>query len=112
MNKHIEDLQQYIKTVSVPGSYSPFPGNCKNVYDGRCQNFKAMLDRLNTCEVDTMQLIINNVNPKINRGRLTVCFIFAIYARDRDKKGAIQNADIAKTLSLIDFGKCWCATVA
>ena len=36
----------------MPGSYSLFLEDCKDVYDGRCQDFKAMLDRLETCEVE------------------------------------------------------------
>ena len=68
----------------MPGSYySPFLEDCKDVYDEKCQDFKAMLDRLETCEADTMQLIINKVNPKINRGRLIVCFVFVVYAKHR-----------------------------
>ena len=59
MNKHIEDLQRYIEMGSMPGSYySPFLEDCKDVYDEKCQDFKAMLDQLETCEADTMQLII------------------------------------------------------
>ena len=44
MNKLIEDLQRYIETGSMPGSYSPFLEDCKDVYNEKCQEFKAMLD--------------------------------------------------------------------
>ena len=63
MNKHIEDLQQYIETGSMPGSYSLFFEDCKDVYDKRCQDFKAFHNRFEIFEVDTMQLIINKVHP-------------------------------------------------
>ena len=62
-----------------------------------------MLDQLETCEADTIAAIINEVNPKINRGRLIVCFVFAVYAKH--SWGAIQNADIIKALPPIDFEK-------
>ena len=51
MNKHIADLQQYIKIASMPSIYySPFFEDCKDVYNEKCQDFKAMLDQLETCE--------------------------------------------------------------
>ena len=64
-----------------------------------------MLDRLETCKVDTIAAIINEVNPKINRGRLIVCFVFAVYTKHRAEEGTIQNANIAKVYLLIDFEK-------
>ena len=73
----------------MPGSYSPFLEDCKDVYDEKCQDFKAMLDQLKTCEVDTIAAINNKVNPKINRGRLIVCFVFSVYAKYRAKEGTI-----------------------
>ena len=103
MNKHIENLEQYIETGSMSGNYSPFLEDCKDVYDEKCQDFKAMLDQLESCEADMMQLIINEVNPKINRGRLIVCFVFAVYTKHRAEEGAIRNADIIKALPLVDF---------
>ena len=75
MDKHKKEFEQYIKSGSLPGSYSPFLQDCKDVYDKRCQDFKAMLDRLDRLEVDTVQLIINVVNPKINMGRPIVDFV-------------------------------------
>ena len=39
------------------------------------------LDLLETCEADTITAIINEVNPKINKERLIVCFVFAVYAK-------------------------------
>ena len=98
MNKLIKDLQQYIETDSMPASYSPFLEDCKDVYDEKSQEFKAMLDRLETCEADTITAIINEVNPKINRGRLIVSFVFAVYAKHRG-----VNVDIIKALPPIDF---------
>ena len=63
-----------------------------------------MLDQLETCEADTMQLIINKVNPKINRGRQIVSFVFSQYTQNiRAQEGAIRNADIIKPLPPIDF---------
>ena len=102
MDKHIEDLERYIKHDFMPGNL-PFLEYCKDLYDGGCQDFKALVDRLETREADTMQLIIKEVNPKINRGRLIVCFVFAAYAKHRAEEGTIQNVDIAKILSPIDF---------
>ena len=89
MNKHIKDLQRYIQTGFMPASYSPFLEECKDVFDKKCQKFKAMLDRIETCEADTMQLIIKEVNPKVNRGKLIVCFFFAVYAKHKVRN--IQN---------------------
>ena len=88
----------------MPASYySPFLEDCKDVYDKICQDFKAMLDRLETCETDMMQLIINEVNPKINRGRLIVYFVFTVYAKHRAQEGAIRYSDIIKALPPIDL---------
>ena len=107
MDKHIEELKQYIKMASMPGSYSPLLEDWKDVYDERCHHFKAMPDRLETWEANMMQLIINEVNPKINRGRVIICFVFVIYAKYRAEVGAIQNAGVAKPLPTIDFEKKW-----
>ena len=104
MNKHIEDLQRYIETGSILGSYySPFLEDCKDIYYKKCQNFKAMFDRLKTCDADTIAVTINKVNPKINRRGLIVCFVFAVYAKHRAEE--TQNADIIKALSQVHFEK-------
>ena len=42
MNKYIEDLEQYTETGIEPASYSPFFEDCKDVYNEKCQEFKAM----------------------------------------------------------------------
>ena len=112
MNKDLEDLQQYIETVSMPASYSPLFEDCKDVSDEKCEDFKAILDRLKSCKADMTAAIINEINFKINSERLIVCFIFAVYAKHRAEEGVIQNADIIKALPPIDFEKCWCATGA
>ena len=64
-----------------------------------------MLDRLETCDANMIAAIINEVNLKINRGRLIVSFVFAVYAKHQ-AGGAIQNVDIIKALPPIDFEKC------
>ena len=84
----------------MPASYSPFLEDCKDVYNKNCQKFKAMLDGLETCDADTIAAIINDVNPKIKRGRLIVSFVFTVYAKHW---GTIQNVDIIKALPQVDF---------
>ena len=54
-----------------------------DVYDKKCQDFKAIYDQLKTCEAYTLELIIIEVNPNINKERLVVCFVFIVYAKYR-----------------------------
>ena len=100
MDLCVRHLEGYLRNGSMPGIYSPFFEDCKELYDENQQKFNDMLDRLGTCEIDKIRLIINIVILQYSSERM----LFAVYAKHRGG-GTIGISDIPKVLPTIGFGK-------
>ena len=94
----IETLEQYITTGKSPLLKSVFFKECKQTFDDFGSEICSEIDKLNSCDLKSLNAIIKEIDPIQNHGRKLTAFVFAVYAKSKfhqltnnDIKSAFQH---------------------
>ena len=98
MNKHIQNLERYIKTGSTSASCSLFFEDFKRFYNEKFQELKDMVNTLERYDAGINDPIIDKFLSLWEKNSMVTCFVFAVYPKHKAEEDAISNSDIIKVL--------------